>query len=92
MESVRSLMSEKEIKESIENLKSYLKNVDPQNEAVHTKIDHLLMQVEDKLDGKEAPSDLGESFKKYMDEFEILHPQLSGNLKQLINSLSNMGI
>ncbi len=87
-------MSDKEINESLYNLRSAIQDVAGDNPEASDKLGALLDQLEDKLESESDANHLHlvEDMQDALTHFEVEHPSITAILNQMMVTLGGMGI
>ncbi len=88
-------MSTSELHEPLERLRTEIKKLGEDDEAIKQRMKGLVADLERKLESSGEDSEhesLVESLRENVERFEVEHPRLTAVLNQVMVSLSNMGI
>lgn len=87
-------MSDKEITESIYNLRLAIQNLAGDHPKAGEALEDMLSQLEEKLESSSEAGHLHlvDDMKGALTEFEVEHPAITATLNQLMVTLGGMGI
>jgi len=88
-------MSKKELRRSLERLRSEIDSVEQDNRPARERLDRLVADIEHQIENEndiEHRATMLEGIPNLVDEFETNHPKLTGILNHIMVTLSNMGI
>jgi len=88
-------MEREELQQSLEGLRSEIRKLGEDDEAIKDRMRNLMADLERQLDDDEdydEPEQLIESMRDHIERFEVEHPRLTGMLNRVMVALSNLGI
>ena len=88
-------MSREALVKSLEQLRSEIHSLGVNDTAAKERMDRLIIDLEHQVaneDDHKHRASLLKQLPKLIDEFEARHPNITGIMDQIVNTLSNMGI
>ncbi len=88
-------MTTSELHEPLEQLRTEIKKLGDDDEAIKRRMKRLVGDLERQLDDSDDFDDepqLLDGLRRNIERFEVEHPRLTGVLHELMRELSNMGI
>lgn len=87
-------MSARELQDQLNALREQLEQNPPLTEAERADLHALMQQIEleIKLETKTQDSSLADGVNLAVERFELEHPAIAGTLRNIVQTLGNMGI
>ncbi|AZD28750.1 DUF4404 family protein [Pseudomonas chlororaphis] len=87
-------MPARELQEQLNTLREQLEQNPPLSEAERANLQELMQQIELELKLENATQDtsLADGVNLAIERFELEHPAIAGTLRNIVQTLGNMGI
>ncbi|MHC8305346.1 DUF4404 family protein [Pseudomonas sp. PB3P13] len=87
-------MPARELQEQLNTLREQLEQNPPLTEAERENLRDLMAQIEAEieLETKTQDTNLADNVNRAVERFELEHPTLAGTLRNIVQTLGNMGI
>lgn len=87
-------MPARELQEQLNTLREQLEQNPPLSESERQNLHELMQQIEDqiKLESVTKDSSLSDGVNLAVERFELEHPAIAGTLRNIVQTLGNMGI
>ncbi|NBF06417.1 DUF4404 family protein [Pseudomonas sp. Fl5BN2] len=87
-------MPARELQEQLDTLREQLEQNPPLSEAERTNLQELMQQIELqlKLETSTHDSSLADGVNLAVERFELEHPAIAGTLRNIVQTLGNIGI
>ncbi|AZD34837.1 Chromosome segregation ATPase [Pseudomonas chlororaphis subsp. aurantiaca] len=87
-------MPARELQEQLNTLREQLEQNPPLSEAERANLQELMQQIEIELKLENATQDtsLADGVNLAVERFELEHPAIAGTLRNIVQTLGNMGI
>ncbi|AIC19127.1 MULTISPECIES: DUF4404 family protein [Pseudomonas] len=87
-------MPARELQEQLNTLREQLEQNPPLSEAERANLQELMQQIELELKLENATQDtsLADGVNLAVERFELEHPAIAGTLRNIVQTLGNMGI
>jgi len=90
----KNVMPARELQEQLNTLREQLEQNPPLNDAERENLHELMRQIEleIQLETKTQGSSLSDGVNLAVERFEVEHPAIAGTLRNIVQTLGNIGI
>jgi CII-binding regulator of phage lambda lysogenization HflD len=89
-------MPARELQEQLNTLREQLEHNPPMSESERENLHELMQQIETKIQLEQATheqdSSLADGVNRAVERFELEHPTIAGTLRNIVQTLGNIGV